>query len=187
MTDRRKLLTATFLGVSIAVMKAPFHWPITDYLIILEAPILGLSFLLLGRGGATYAGFVNGALQSAVKVEYFPWVLVFGVSYGILIDFFCTILQARTEESTSVRRMASALALASMVTGLGIAYAVLSLGVYLGPTVASVATLTQSQLIDFVYLPIVAWGILSGGIAGFISARVWERNLKSRFKSIQTR
>ena len=58
--DTRKLATATLFGVVIAVVKSPFTFPVTDYLIIIEVPILALSFLLLGRGGATFTGFVNG-------------------------------------------------------------------------------------------------------------------------------
>ena len=61
--DSRKLITATLLGVVIAVVKSPFTFPVTDYLIIIEVPILALSFLLLGRGGATYTGLINGVLQ----------------------------------------------------------------------------------------------------------------------------
>ncbi|MBI3859651.1 MAG: hypothetical protein HY296_05355 [Thaumarchaeota archaeon] len=183
MTDRRKLMTATLLGVAIALIKGPFQWPITDYLIIVEAPILGLSFLLLGRGGATYTGLVNGLLQSAVKVNFFPLDLVFGVSYGVLVDLFGTLLRARTGETTSIKRMTLALGLASTIAGLSIAYAVIALNINLGPVTSS---LTASQLVNLVYIPIIIWGVLSGTLGGFIAAKVWDKNLKARFRPVQS-
>ncbi len=182
--DTRKLATATLFGVVIAVVKAPFTFPVTDYLIIIEVPILALSFLLLGRGGATFTGFVNGILQSAVKVAFFPYDLIFAVSFGALVDVFGTLLNVRAEGKTSARRLAIALGLASTVLGVSIAYVFLALNLSssLGININSYSTV---GLIEIVYVPIVVWGIASGVLGGFVSARVWERNLKSRFKSIQ--
>jgi hypothetical protein len=180
--DTRKIATATIFGVVIALVKAPFTFPITDYLIIVEVPILALSFLLLGRGGATYTGLVNGILQSAVKVSFFPYDLIFGVSYGALVDVFGTILKVRNEEKANTRRLVLALGLASTVLGVSIAYVFLALNLSPGIGLASYSTTT---LLEVVYVPIVAWGIVSGALGGYISDRIWERNLKPRFKSIQ--
>ncbi len=178
----RKLITATLFGVAIAAVKAPFTFPVTDYLIIVEVPILALSFLLLGKGGATYTGLVNGLLQSAVKVSFFPFDLIFGVSYGILIDLFGTLLKVRDGERTSAKRMMASLGLASTVLGVGIAYVFLVFGLNPGIDVSHYST---TGLLEIVYAPIVIWGILSGILGGFVSARIWERNLKARFRSVQ--
>jgi hypothetical protein len=180
--DSKKLATATLLGVAIAVVKGPFQFPVTDYLIIVEAPILGLSYFLLGRGGATYTGLVNGLLQSAVKINFFPLDLVFGVSYGILVDLFCSLLGVGGDNA-SPKRMTAALGLASTITGLSIAYGVISLNINLGPATAG---LTPLELLDFVYVPIVIWGIVSGAVGGFLASRIWERNLKERFNPSKT-
>ncbi len=180
--ETRKLATATLFGVAIAIVKAPFTFPITDYLIIVEVPILGLSFLLLGRGGATYTGLVNGVLQSAVKVSFFPYDLIFAVSYGALVDVFGTFLKVRTAERANARRLALALGLASTVLGVSIAYVFLALNLSPGINLSRYSTTT---LLEVVYGPIVVWGIISGTLGGYISDRVWERNLKPRFKSMQ--
>lgn len=177
--DSRKLITATLLGVVIAVAKAPFTFPVTDYLIVIEVPILALSFLLLGKGGATYTGLVNGVLQSAVKVSFFPYDLIFAVSYGALVDVFGTVFRVRTEGATSTRRLVAALGVASTVLGVSIAYVFLALNLSSSLGLAGYSTAT---LVELVYIPIVVWGIISGALGGYISARVWERNLKSRFK-----
>jgi hypothetical protein len=175
--DSRKLATATLLGVAIAAVKGPFQFPVTDYLIIVEAPILGLSYFLLGRGGATYTGLVNGLLQSVIKISFFPLDLIFGVSYGILVDLFCSILGVGGDNANT-KRMTAALGLASTIAGLSIAYGVIALNINLGP---STAGLSSSQLLDFVYVPIVIWGIISGAVGGFLASRIWEKNLKQRF------
>lgn len=180
--DRRKLITATLLGVTIAVVKAPFTFPVTDYLIIIEVPILALSFLLLGRGGATYTGLVNGALQSAVKVAFFPYDLIFAVSFGALVDLFGSLLKVRDGGETRTLRLVAALGLASTVLGVGIAYVFLTLN--LSPSLGLTNDST-SWLVEVVYLPIVVWGIASGALGGYISARVWDKNLKPRFQPLQ--
>ncbi len=180
--ESRKLVTATLFGVAIAAVKAPFAFPVTDYLIIVEVPILALSYLLLGRGGATYTGLVNGVLQSAVKVGFFPFDLIFGVSYGVLVDVFGTVFKVRAEGPTSTRRMMAALGSASTVLGVSIAYVFLAFNLSPGIDISGYST---AGLIEVVYTPIVIWGILSGILGGFISANLWEKNLKARFKSVQ--
>jgi len=179
--DSRKLVTATLLGVVIAVVKGPFTFPVTDYLIIIEVPILALSFLLLGRGGATYTGLINGVLQSAVKVTFFPYDLIFAVSYGALVDVFCTLFRVREEGRTHTRRLVAALGIASTVLGVSIAYVFLALN--LSPSVG-LANYSTATLVEVVYIPIVVWGVASGALGGYISARVWERNLRSRFQRL---
>ena len=179
--DRRKLVTGTLLGVTIAVVKSPFTFPITDYLIIIEVPILALSFLILGRGGATYAGLVNGVLQSAVKVTFFPYDLMFALAYGVLVDVFCSVFRVRSEGKTNTLRLVGALGVASTVLGVSIAYVFLALNLSSSLGLTGYSTTT---LIEVVYVPIVVWGIVSGALGGYISARVWERNLKSRFQPL---
>lgn len=180
MVNTRKLITATLLGVVIAVVKSPFQWPITDYLIIVEAPILGLSFLMLGRGGATYTGLINGVLQSVFKGT--PLDLLFGVFYGALVDMTGTGFGVGKGEGTNSKRMAAALGLASTIAGLSIAFVVITLNISLGPLVSG---LGFSDLVNIVYVPIIVWGIISGVLGGYISAKLWDRNLKARFKSMQ--
>lgn len=161
------------------MVKAPFTFPVTDYLIIVEVPILALSFLLLGRGGATYTGLVNGVLQSAVKVSFFPYDLIFAVSYGVLVDVFGSVLDVRSGGKTNTLRLVAALGLASTVLGVGIAYVFLALNLSSSLGLSGYSTAT---LVEVVYAPIVVWGIISGALGGYISARVWEKNLKSKFQ-----
>jgi hypothetical protein len=173
--DSRKLATATLFGVAVAVVKGPFQPPYADFLIIFEAPILGLSFLLLGRGGATYTELINGILQSIVKASFFPFSLVVAVLYGFLVDVLCSLFGARQGVSANSKRMVAALGIASIVIGVLAAYTSIFLGI----------VQYNPSLFFYVYIPIVIWGVLSGSLGGFIASRVWERNLKGRFSSLQ--
>jgi len=171
LVDSRKLITATLLGVVIAVVKGPFQTPYDDYFIIVEAPILGLSFLILGKGGATYTEIVNGLLQSPIKG---PFSLILAVMYGVLVDAIGTASKAKLGDHADSRKMAGTLGIASVITGLAAAYVSIELKI----------VAYNPSLFFAVYIPIIVWGILSGVLGGFISARLWERNLKARFRSV---
>ena len=173
--DTRRLITATLFGVVIAVIKGPFQPPYADFLIIVEAPILGLSFLLLGRGGATYTEVVNGLLQSTFKASFFPFSLLIAILYGVLVDLLGTAIRARGNGRVSSKKMVATLGSASIVTGVLAAYSSITLGII--PY--------DPSLFYAVYIPIIVWGIFSGALGGLISAQVWERNLKARFRSVQ--
>ena len=170
--DTRRLATATLFGVAIAVVKGPFQPPYADLLIIVEAPILGISFLLLGRGGATYTELVNGLLQSTVKASFFPFSILLALLYGVQVDIFSSLFKVRSGDKTSAKMMAASLGLSSVTTGSVAAYASIALG--LVPT--------EGAAITVVYLPIIIWGILSGVVGGVLATRIWERNLKARFR-----
>jgi hypothetical protein len=172
MADTRKLATATLLGVAIAVVKGPLQPPYADFLIIFEAPILGLSFLLLGKGGATLTEVVNGLLQSTVKASFFPFTLILALLYGVQVDLFGTLFRARSGDHASSKRMMAALGLSSITTGVLAAYTSISLGI----------VQYVPALLLVVYIPIIVWGVFSGFLGGFLATLIWERNLKARFR-----
>lgn len=161
-------------GVAIAVVKGPFQPPYADFLIIVEAPILGLSYLLLGRGGATYTEVINGLIQSTFKASFFPFSLLAAVFYGMQVDVYSRLFRVSRNGSTSAKRMTASLGLASSVTGILAAYISIALGIL--PYTPS--------LMAVVYVPIIIWGVLSGAVGGAVSAKIWDRNLKARFSSL---
>jgi hypothetical protein len=172
--DVRKLITATLFGVVITVVKGPFQPPYADLLVIVEAPIVGLSFLLLGRGGATYTEFINGLLQSIFKASFFPLSLLAAIFYGAQVDIYSWLFHARSDGKASAKRMFASLGLASSTTGVLAAYISITTG--LVPYTPSLFTV--------VYVPIIIWGVLSGAVGGALSARIWERNLRARFGTL---
>jgi hypothetical protein len=172
--DPRKLITATMFGLAIAVIKGPFQPPYADLLIIVEAPIVGLSYLLLGKGGATYTEVVNGLVHSLFKASFFPFSLLVAIIYGVQIDLYSWLFRGSSNGHASTRRMFASLGLASTVTGIFAAYVSISLGI---------VPYTPSLFV-VIYVPIVIWGILSGAVGGAVSARIWNKNLKARFGAL---
>jgi hypothetical protein len=169
--DARKLATATAFGVIIFVVRTVFPPPFSDLLLPVEALLLGLAFILLGRGGATYTELVNGLLASAFKVSFFPFSLLLALLYGVLVDGFSTLLVVNSAGSIRAKRLVVSLTLASVITG----------------PLAYYATVFLTSLLPndpSIYATIIIYGIFSGAIGGYFAVVVWERNLKARFKSL---
>ena len=168
--DSRKLATATLFGVIIFIVRTIFPPPFSDLFLVVEALLLGLSFILLGRGGATYTELVNGLLASFVKMSFFPFSLVLALPYGQLVDFLATSLKVRVGDKMRAKRLITALTLASIVTG----------------PIAYYATVFLTNLLPndpSIYATIIVYGVFSGAVGGYLAVRIWEKNLSARFRS----
>ena len=174
MVSTRKLLTATLFGVIIALLKGPLPPVYSDFLIIVEAPILSLSYIMLGKGGATYTEAVNGLAETPFQLSFGPFVILVALLYGAQVDAFCSLFRVRSPGGEiGVKRLMAALTISTTTTGLVAAYT----SIYLGLVAYS------PSLFFVIYVPILVWGILSGTLGGWLAARIWTRNLKSRFAS----
>ena len=170
MVDTKKLLTATMFGVLIGVIYGALPFEIGDSLIVFEAVILSLSFILLGPGGATYTGFINGLVETPLQLAFGPFAFGVALFYGILVDVFSSLFKVTSGGRVRTKRLVASLSVSTIITGLVATYAFIDLG--FGTTAPFV----------YVYLPILVVGALSGTVGGLIAARIWERNLKSRFQ-----
>lgn len=173
MVDSKKLITATLFGVLIGVVYGALPFEIGDSLIVFEAVVLALSFILLGPGGATYTGFINGLVETPLQLAFGPFALGVALFYGILVDVLSNMFRVTSEGRVHTKRLVAALSVSTIITGFVATYAFITLGF---GTTAPFAE---------VYLPVLVVGALSGTIGGFLAARIWERNLKSRFQSVQ--
>lgn len=169
--DRRKLITATIFGVVIGVVYGPLPFEIGDSLIVFQAILLSLSFVLLGPGGATYTGLVNGLIETPLQLGYGGFALAIAVFYGVTVDVFCTVLRVRSEGGIRVKRLLAALTLSTVLTGSVATYAFIALGFG-----------SSAPFVDL-YLPIIVVGVISGAVGAYLAARIWDRNLKARFAS----
>lgn len=177
--DTRKLATATLLGVIVFLIKGPLLAPYSDFLLIFEAILVGLGYVLLGRGGGTYVELVNGILLTAYEAVTVPllapFVFPLAILFGVLVDLGGEWLHVRTGVTVSSRRLAVAVTLSAAVTGVVAYVATLSALVSLG-------FLPADPNMDLLFGAIViAVGVAEGAAGGFLAARVWERNLKRRF------
>ena len=182
--EPRRLATATLLGVIVFLIKGPLLAPYADFLVIFEALLVGLGFVLLGRGGGTFVELVNGILLTiyeAVTVPALaPFVLPLALLFGVLIDFVGTALRVRDGPVVNPKRLAASVTISSAVTGTVAYFATLS-------TLVSLGFLPSDQGTDIILgLTVIAIGIAEGAAGGYLAARTWERNLKGRFAATQT-
>jgi len=163
------LITATLFGVLIGVVYGALPFEIGDSLIVFEAIILSLSYILLGPGGATYTGLINGLVETPLQLAYGPFAFGVALLYGVLVDVFSTLFRATSEGKDHTKRLVASLSVSTVITGLVATYAFITLGFG-----------TTAPFVD-VYLPVLIVGALSGTIGGLLAARIWDHNLRHRF------
>lgn len=173
MVDSKKLITATLFGVVIGVVYGALPFEIADSLIVFEAILLSLSFILLGPGGATYTGLINGLIETPLQLSFGPFAFGVALLYGVLVDAFSSMLRVTSEGKVRPKRLIASLSLSTIITGLAATFAFIALGFG-----------TTAPVVE-VYLPVLAVGAVSGTIGGFLAVRIWERNLSQRFQPVQ--
>jgi hypothetical protein len=163
----RRIALASIFGVLILVTMGFLPAPTSDFLIISEAFFLALSYLVVGRGGATYAGVVAGLLITAVKISFFPLDLVLAIFFGVMVDATSIAFGAKNGTEARTMRLVAALTLSTGLVGFTAYY------------VAAVLTnLVPNQLaLD---VTVLVFGIFSGAAGGFLAARVWNKYLSAR-------
>lgn len=172
MVDSRKLITATLFGVVIGVVYGALPFEIADSLIVFEAILLSLSFILLGPGGATYTGLINGLIETPLQLSFGPFAFGVALLYGVLVDVFSSLFRVTSEGKVRPKRLVASLSLSTIITGMAATYAFIALGFG-----------TTAPFVDL-YLPVLVIGAVSGTIGGVLGARIWEHNLKRRFSSL---
>jgi hypothetical protein len=94
-SSSRRIALASLFSVLIVAITGFIPPPNSDYLIVFQSFFLALSFLVVGRGGATYVGAISGILITFAKINFFPLDLLFSTAFGLLVDFFAIALAPR--------------------------------------------------------------------------------------------
>jgi len=174
LVNTSKIAAASLFGVVISIAKGPLLPPPSgDLLVFIEATLLGLSFIMLGVGGATFTGAVAGILINILEPGFLFYPFLLAVLYGILVDGFSSALKVRAGDQVRSRRLAISLTIASAIVGPVAYYST----VYLTPLLPSNPS---------IYATIIVVGIVSGAVGGFLAAGIWDKNLKARFRSVKT-
>jgi len=173
LVSTKKLITATLFGALVGVVYGALPFEIGDSLIVFEAVVLSLCFILLGPGGATYTGLINGLVETPLQLAFGPFAFGVALLYGVLVDVLSTLLRVTTEGRVHTTRLVASLSASTIITGLVATYAFIAFGFG-----------TTAPFLD-VYLPVLIVGALSGTIGAFLASRIWERNLKERFQPVQ--
>jgi hypothetical protein len=167
-SSSRRIALASLFSVLIVAITGFVPPPNSDYLIIFQSFFLALSFLVVGRGGATYVGAVSGILITFAKINFFPIDLVFSTAFGLLVDFFAIALRAKEGRLARTWRLAVALMASTGIIGF-VAYYVTAVATNIVP---------NYLILD---LTVLIFGVASGGIGGAVAGRLWNRNLMARF------
>jgi hypothetical protein len=171
-SNSRKIALGAIFGVMILAIMGFVPAPTSDFLIVAQSFFLALSYLVVGRGGATYVGIVSGILITAVKISFFPYDLVFSIMFGVLVDVLASAFRAQEGGSggrARTPRLSVCMMISTGVVGFT-AYFVTAVSVF--KLVPNEVSLDATVLI---------FGIISGAIGGAIAARLWNRNLMARF------
>jgi hypothetical protein len=164
----RRIALGGIFGAMILAVNGFIPAPTSDFLIVFQAFLLAISYLVLGRGGATYVGVVSGVLITAVKISFFPLDLVFSIMFGLAVDILAVALRAKEDGRANSLRLIVCMMASTGIVGF----------------VAYYVTAVMTNLVPndfFLDLSVLIFGIVSGAIGGAVAARVWNRNLMSRF------
>ena len=145
--------------------------PTSDYLIAFESFFLALSFLVVGRGGATYVGAVSGLLITFAKLAFFPYDLIFAFLFGVAVDFLGEAFRVKNGPHARMGRMVATMMVSTGLVGF-FAYYVTAVATHLVPN-------------DFsLDLSVLIFGVISGAAGGYLATVVWNKNLKARFSGL---
>jgi hypothetical protein len=168
-SSSRRIALASLFGVLILLAMGFVPAPTSDYLIVFQAFFLALSYLVVGRGGATYVGLVSGLLITLVKISFFPYDLIFSLMFGAMVDVLGTALRVKMGSKAMPWRLVACMTVSTGVIGF-VAYYV---------TAVSILKLVPNDL--FLDSTVLIFGVVSGAIGGAVAARLWNRNLVARF------
>jgi hypothetical protein len=135
----------------------------------IQALSFALASLVLTRGGATFASFVTGLLLSILRVNFFPFSLIFSLLYGLLIDGFFNLFKVNRENTIKSKRLIILLTAATGITGITSMYITTMLEVI--------------PMIPTIYLAILVGAIINGIVAGYLTVIIWNRFLSHHFVS----
>ena len=142
--------------------------PIDKVLMLFQALAFALSSLALKKGGATVASLVNGGLLSISRIAFFPFSLLFSVTYGLLIDLlFYSLKVAPRNSPIKTKRLVITLALATGITG--------GVSMYLTTLIRLI------PMVPTLYLGILVAGVLNGIIAAYLTIVIWNKSISRLF------
>ena len=138
--------------------------PVDKMLMVFEALTYALGSFLIARVGATYVSVINGVLLSVLRIGFFPFSLVFSVTYGLLIDGFFQVFKVKGKVDTNRSKLIISLVLATAITGVASMYVTTLMG--------------MMPMVPTLYLAIIIIGVINGVVAGYLTVILWNRILK---------
>ncbi len=168
---KRLFITALFSSI-IFVTNFFVPPPISSLLIVVQAVVLALAALFVGKAGATYVGFVGGVLSALSRPAFGPFTFAFTLFFGLLVDGCFFAFKATPNENGANRnRVILAMATSTAVIGF-LSYFIIAVALKIPELTPIEYTPMMSAFVIF-----VATG--SGICAGYAAAYLWNKYLKS--------
>ncbi len=172
-----KLFITALFGSIIFVINAFLPPPLNYVLIVVQAVVLALSGLFVGRLGATYVGAVGGLLTALWNPSLGPFTFLFSFLFGVLTDGSLWLLRVNGScEGVNRNRLIIAMALATLLIGLA-SYSAFAVFPQFVPFARGlfVLFLQRSAMLDMLVL---FMGPATGVVAGYASAYLWNKYLR---------
>jgi hypothetical protein len=169
-SNTRRIALGSLFAVIIFLFRGFIPSPTADYLIGIEAFLVALGSVIVGRWGATYIEVVNGLIETIAKPGFAPFSLLLALLFGIQVDIFSRLFKVKEGGTVRTGRMVAVMMLSTATTGVTSYY-----------TTVIVTQILPDQLA--IALTILIFGVFSGAAGGYAAARVWNKNLKVRFQS----
>ena len=141
--------------------------PISYLLIVVQAVILALANLFLGKAGSTYVGLVGGFLSALSRPAFGLVTFLFTFLFGFMVDAFSFVFKVTsTQEGVNRNSIILAMTFSTALIGLMSYY-----------TTAVYLSIVDLNLIMSGLVAFVATG--SGISAGYAAAYLWNKYLKN--------
>ncbi len=155
-------------GAVIFVTKVFVPSPMNKMFVIIQALLLAVGALILGKMGATYVALIGGVLTAMWTLALAPFTLLFALLYGLLVDGFFFLFKIDVVEGrVATSRLIAAMTLSTMLVGVSSFYVMTHL------------TYLKEYLPLLVEIIILIMGTISGSIAGYLASLVWNRYLRN--------
>jgi hypothetical protein len=166
MQKAERLFIAALFGSIIFIIRIFVPSPIDKLLIVVDAVLLALAALFIKKTGATQVGAVGGVLSGLWRPSVpFSFALVF--LYGVLVDLFFFLFRVRTTaDGVQRNRVILAMLFSTLVISF-LSYYVTALGL---------DVISPNPALD---LLVAFMGPVSGAVAGYAAAYLWNRYLKN--------
>ena len=163
----RRIAIAAVFGAVIFVTKTFVPSPMNKMIIVVQALLLAVSSLLLGKGGATYVALIGGLLSALWNLALAPFTVLFALLFGLFVDSFIYLFKVDiVAGEVEAGRLVAAMTLSTMLVGV--------LSYYV--TVHLFDLIPRNPSMEAI---ILVMGTISGAVAGYLASVVWNKHLKN--------
>ena len=168
---KRIFITALFSSV-IFVANFFVPPPFSSLLIAVQAVVLALAALFVGKAGATYVGLTGGILSALSRPAFGPFTFIFTFLYGVLVDVFFIFLKAYPDQNAVSRnRVILAMTFSTSIIGF-VSY-------YIVAVYPQIIELTPAEAFPMMSVLVIFVAAGSGVSAGYAAAYLWSKYLKN--------